>query len=270
MMNSTITQNKTKRIIFKTLRAVSATALWVLVWDVAAVLVARNNSVLNIFLPRPAAVVDKWLEIAFTKVFLSALLTSFSRILSGFAISFTIGAVMGVLTSSAKVFDWLFSPVFKVIRAIPVAAVTILFFAFFESEALPTAVVVLMVAPLIWQTVHDGLSTPQKNLNEMARVYSLGTVKTVLYIKLPCLFPSLVSNTVNALGLAWKSGVAAEVIIGTSIVGLGAELKHYQGIVGYDEVYAITLTVVILSLIIEVLLKFLCRKFLERGSMSVD
>ena len=44
-----------------------------------------------------------------------------------------------------------------------------------------------------------------------------------------------------------------------------------KGSVNFDEVYAVTLTVVFLSIIIEILLKFLCNKYLERiGGASND
>ena len=263
-MNSITTKNKLKTIIFKTLRAVLVTALWVLVWKIAARLLAKDNDLMYLLLPLPETVLKKWIEIAFTSEFSTAVLHSLSRIFGGFVIGLTVGFAFGILTSALKIADWVLSPMLKIIRAVPVVAITILFFTLFKSDNLPIIIVSLMVIPLIWATVHDGLSNPERELYEMARVLKLSPARKFFYIKLPTVFPSLLTASVNALGLAWKSGIAAEVICEPKIA-LGTILAEGKGMVDYSIVYAMTLTVVILSLIIEVLLKYLCHKFVQSG-----
>ena len=81
--------------------------------------------------------------------------------------------------------------------------------------------------------------------------------------------PNLISSCVNALGLAWKSSVAAEVIC-LLTVSLGTMLWHSKGSIDFDEVYAVTLTVVVLSIIIEILLKYLCSKYLTRNGGALN
>lgn len=262
------TQNKVKNLIIKTLRAVAVTALWVLVWDIAAILASRNNELMLLLLPRPVTVFEKWLEIAFTSEFLMAVARSLSRIFSGFIIGIVCGTLAGLLTSALKLADWILSPLLKMIRAVPVVAITILFFSLFKSDALPVTIVALMVTPLMWQTVHDGMLRPDKKLCEMAKVYKLSTAKTFYYVRLPQVLPSFITAGVNALGLAWKSGIAAEVICEPS-VALGTILMQGKGMIDFSAVYAVTLTVVILSLVIEVLLKGFCRK-LEKGEVKND
>ena len=77
------------------------------------------------------------------------------------------------------------------------------------------------------------------------------------------------STAVSSLGLAWKSGLAAEVICLPDI-SLGTKLWQSKGNVEFDEVYAVTLTVVILSLIIEMLFKALYRRLLLKNGGSSD
>ncbi len=261
----TTSENKLKKFIKNALRVVMVTALWVLLWDLAAILLSRNNELMLLLLPRPATVFDKWLEIAFTEEFLQSVMSSLLRIMSGFAIGLVIGFFAGVLTNFVRLADWILSPIFKMIRAVPVVAITILFFSLFKSDRLPTVIVALMVIPLVWATVHDGLSRENKELSEMAKLYRLSPQKQFLNIKLPSLTPSLLTASVNALGLAWKSGIAAEVISEPN-VALGTIMMEGKGMIDFSVVYAVTLTVVILSLVIEVLLKNLCRRALNEGS----
>lgn len=262
-MHSTITQTKPK-ILLKAIKAVAVTAFWILIWEAVARFVARDNELMYLLLPRPETVLEKWLEIGFTREFLLNVAETMARIMSGFLIGVALGLLLGVLTYFVRPLDWVLSPLFKVIRAVPVVAVTILFFALFKSEALPIWVVTLMVAPLMWQTVYDGLHSPQKELSEMAEIYRLGALKTFFYIKLPDIMPRILTSGVNALGLAWKSGIAAEVICEPDI-GLGTVLIRGKGMIDFSTVYAVTLTVVILSVLIELLLRFFCRKLTVGG-----
>lgn len=264
-MISTITQSKFGKIALKFLKIITVTAFWILVWEAASRIMSRNNELMLLILPSPVTVVERWLEVAFTKPYLEAVWGSFSRIFSGFLLGTALGGFLGVLTHLSRVADMFLSPALRVIRAVPVIAISILLFLFFESQALPVCIVCLMVMPLIWQTVYDGLGTPDKSLLEMAKVYKLGRFKTFWFVKLPKVLPMLLSSAVSALGLGFKSGIAAEVI-SLPKKALGTTLWQSKGAVDFTEIYVVTLTVVILSLIIEFLLKGAVELAVKRGA----
>ncbi|MBR3968960.1 MAG: ABC transporter permease subunit [Clostridia bacterium] len=264
------TTKQTKQSIFKKIiKIVLIATFWILIWEAASRLVSRDNELLLLILPSPFTVFKKWIKIAFTARFINAELLTLSRIFIGFVIGSALGFVLGILTHLSKIFYSLFSPILKIIRAIPVVAIIILMYLFFKSSTLPILIVCLMVLPLVWQTVHDGLKNTDKKLLEMAKVFYLTKRITLLRVKLPSIIPNLITVCVNALGLAWKSGVAAEVIC-LPKNSLGTLLWHSKGSVDFDEVYAVTLTVVILSIIIEFLLKFLCNRYVLKGGKSDD
>ena len=263
-MISTTKQTKVTKTLKKALKTLLAAAFWILVWEAASRIVSLSNELLLLILPSPFTVLKKWLEIGFTASFLSAVGITLLRILLGFVSGVVIGFILGVLTHYLEVLNTLFSPLLKIIRAVPVVAIIILLYLFFDSATLPIIIVALMVLPIIWQTTHDGLNNTDSRLLEMAKVFKVKPLKTLFFIKLPQLTPSLLSSSVNALGLAWKSGVAAEVICLPDL-SLGTLLWLGKGNVNYDEVYAITLTVVILSLIIEFLLKTVYNKTMKGG-----
>ncbi len=256
------TTKQTKQTIFKKIiKGIIVATFWILIWEAASRLVSHNNELLLLILPSPLTVLNKWAEIAFTAPFLKAVSLTLARVFIGFSAGAVIGFGLGILTHFSKIIYSLFSPILKIIRAVPVVAIIILMYLFFESTTLPVFIVCLMVLPLIWQTVHDGLENTDKALLEMAKIYNIPAAKTIFSIKLPYITHSLITECVNSLGLAWKSGVAAEVICLPEI-SLGTLLWQGKGSVNFDEVYAVTLTVVFLSIIIEFLLKFLCKKYL--------
>ena len=99
-------------------------------------------------------------------------------------------------------------------------------------------------------------------LLEMAEVFRMSLGNRVRFLYVPSVLPYLFSASSVAIGLAWKSGIAAEVICEPNI-GLGTILIEGKGMIDFSSVYAVTLTVVILSLIIEVLLKSLSKRFVD-------
>ena len=256
-MISTIKQTK-NNVFKKIIKAVFITAFWILIWEISSRIVSRNNELLLLILPSPITVLKKWVHIAFTLPFIKATLLTLARIFIGFFIGTILGFIIGILTHISSVIYSLLSPILKIIRAVPVVAIIILMYLFFSSATLPILIVCLMVLPIVWQSVNDGLNRTDIKLLEMASTFNLSRLKTLRKVKLPYILPSFVTTCVNALGLAWKSGVAAEVICLPN-TSLGTLLWQGKGAVNYDEVYSITLTVVLLSIAIEILLKFLLK-----------
>ncbi len=258
-----------KAFVKKAIKVILVVSFWLLVWEAASRIISRNNELLLLILPSPLTVFKKWLEIGFTVPYLTAVASTLLRVFAGFLLGTCLGVILALLTYVSKIAYLLIAPILKIIRTVPVVAIIILLYLFFESNVLPIYIVCLMVAPLIWQTLNDGLNQPNKDLTEMSFIFRFGFWKTLRYIKIPTLLPSFFTATVNALGLAWKSGVAAEVIC-TPNVSLGTILWQSKGSVNFDEVYAVTITVIVLSLLIETLLKHIYKKHLLKGGIQND
>lgn len=242
--------NKT---IKKVLYVLIAVVFWILIFEVASILINDN---LKLFLPSPFAVFYALLRLLRESYFWKSVFFTLIRIFTGFVCGTIGGIVLGVLTSHICTFNILFSPAMRIIRAVPVVSFIILAYLFINVNYLPIFICFLMVMPLVWQTVHDQLTGFDRNLLEMAKVFNITGYKSLFFIKLTGISDKIVSTMINGIGLAWKSGIATEVLC-TPIISLGRNLYRAKGNINYDEVYAITLTVVILSLIIEYLIKHL-------------
>ncbi|MBE6799180.1 MAG: ABC transporter permease subunit [Ruminococcaceae bacterium] len=262
-MTSIIKPTKFKRICCKILKYVAVTAFWILIWEAASRILSRENELMLLLLPGPFKVFGTLTEMCRTKAFFVSVGASLLRVFTGFLWGAVGGFLFGVATHLSKIVDSLFNPIFKIIRAVPVVAFIILLYLFLESDAVPEVIVVLMVLPIMWQTTHDGLNNPDKRLSEMATVFELGRFKKLYYIDLPQISPQIISTAVTGLGLAWKSGIAAEVICETG-GSLGELLKSGKETMNYDETYAVTLTVIILSIIIEFFFKGVFRFWGDR------
>ena len=252
-MISTITRNN---VIKKALKFSAAVIFWFGVWQSASMIVGEN---LKLFLPGPVSVIKSLGEIVQTADYWAATGMTLLRIFSGFALGVIFGIAAGVLTCGVDALDALLSPAFKVVRAVPVVSFIILAYLFIDVDNLPVFISFLMVLPMIWQTVHDGMKNADPKLCEMAVCFGFGRIKTLLAVRLLSCREALITACAGALGFAWKSGVAAEVLC-TPEVSIGHHVYRAKGNLDFDEVYALTLTVVILSLIIEILFKSICKR----------
>ncbi|MCQ2440421.1 MAG: ABC transporter permease subunit [Clostridia bacterium] len=252
-MISIIKENKN---LEKTIKAILVLIFWLAVWQTASLVVKDD---LKLFLPSPIAVIKKWFEVGFKPDYIQAALFTLLRVIAGFITGVLSGFVFGLLTSQLKIINLCLSPVMKIIRAVPVVSFIILAFLFINVDSLPIFISLLMVIPLVWQTVHDSITQTDIHIDEMCKTFKLNRFKTLFLVKLPQCTRQIVTACINALGFAWKSGVAAEVLC-TPDVSLGHKIYSAKASLGFDEVYAVTLTVVLLSIIIEMLLKRLVKE----------
>lgn len=252
--------------IKKALKFIFVLAFWLAIWEIASLLVRDE---LKLFLPSPVLVFRKWLEVSFTRDYLICSAATLLRIFSGFVLGSLAGFILAVATTSFNIINSIISPAMRVIRAVPVVSFIILAFLFFKADNLPVFISFLMVMPLMWQTVNDGIKGTNLKLDEMCKVYGIGRWKSLFRVKFPQCTNEIITGLVSALGFAWKSGVAAEVLC-TSDISIGHKIYSAKAALNFDEVYAATLTVVLLSLVIEILLKYLCGKYLIKEAKNND
>lgn len=255
-MTASITAQSKKNTFKKLIFSVSALIFWILVWWGASHFIGED---LKIFLPSPFKVAKTFLNLLSEKEFYLATALTILRILAGFILGALAGIVSGILTSSFKVADIIISPALRVIRAVPVVSFIILAFLFMSIDALPIFISFLMVTPLVWQSTNDSLNSSCKELAEMGRVFKMSKSAMLFKIKLPASLGEIATSLVTGLGFAWKSGVAAEVLYSPNI-SIGKSIYIAKANLDFAGVYAFTFTVVILSIIIEILLKRLLIK----------
>lgn len=228
--------------------------LFLLVWQVAAML---SNS--NLILPSPLAVFKEFLSLAKTAAFWQAAGLSLLRVLLGFLAGALVGILFAALSHLFRYSEPFFRASVLVIKSTPVVSFIIISWFYLETEALPTFIAALMVIPIFYTNVKAGLSSVDPHLREVAWISRLSPVKQFKILILPSVSPYLSSATVTGSGLAWKAGIAAEVIVQLRL-SLGREMYFAKNYLETEKLFAYTLTVVLLSLGIELLLRFLLKK----------
>lgn len=236
-------------------KKIAVLLLWLIVWQISAMVVNQQ-----ILIPTPLETLKALFGLAKTERFYFSVLISLLRIVVGFILGVLVGTIGALLSVKFKLFDDIFSPILKIIRAVPVASFIILALVWFHSNTLPIFITFLMVLPMIWSTVQNGFLNLDKRYLELAEVYRLEPSHVFFQIKLPLIFPEFIATSLTALGFAWKSGVAAEVICRPHN-SLGALLQESKLYIATPEVFALTAVVALLSLALEVIIKKALRRY---------
>ena len=232
------------------IRGIIALLFWVAVWWILSLAVGRE-----VLIPTPLRVFKRLFELLRTADFYRIVGLSLLRILAGFSAAIVLGVLFGVLSAKLPPVDLLLSPLLSVIRATPVASFIILALVFLNKQLIPGAIAFLMVFPVMCGNIRTGILETDRGLLEMAQVFRLKRSAVLREIQLPAVRPYFIAAFRNALGMAWKAGVAAEVLCnpGYSIGRMLYESKIY---LETPDLFAWTLTVIIMSVILEKLLLF--------------
>ncbi len=244
--------------IKRTAKAVAVAAFWLAVWQLLYITV--NSEVL---IPSPVHVMKTWAGFAASKKFWLACFYSLARVACGFAAAFIAGLALGTACSYIKVFNTLISPVMHIVRSTPVISFIILALVWIKTDFVPVFISFLTVTPIIYGAVRGGFSAVDGKLLEMAKVFGMKKTAVFRNIYLPALSPALISQGTVGMGFAWKSGIAAEVIC-LPLVSIGKELKRAKSLIDTPAVFAWTATVILLSLLLERMLKAVTRRFAKR------
>ena len=236
---------KTKKIFFRVLEAIGVAVFWIAVWFLLSLSV---NS--KFLLPSPSdTLVALGALVSDVEFFLIAAIT-LGRIVLGVLISFAIGILLAVVTENSKIAKALLSPALTVIKSTPVASFIILALLWLDRNLLPLFITSLIVVPIVWSNVSEGIRSVDKRLLEMAEVYRFSRLKRVTVLYVPSVAPYFLAACKSTLGLAWKAGISAEILC-TPKRAIGTELYFSKTYLETPELFAWSLVIIVLSIIIE-------------------
>ncbi len=234
------------------IKGIIAIVFWLLVWQIAAFIV--HNKVL---LAGPFETVSALIRMTGEAEFWQSLVSSYLHIMLGVLLGCILGVLLSCLSYRYSVMETFLSPLVMTIKAIPVASFIILILIWIGSENVSTVIVTLVVFPIVYIGIGNGLKAADDKLLEMAYVYRMPGFNKFRYIYLPSLFPFILSALSLAIPMGFKSGVAAEVI-GQPVNSMGNGLYRAKIYLDTGDLFAWTVVIVFVSFITEkIILKIL-------------
>lgn len=226
----------------------------IVLWSSVAVVV--DNSYL---LPTFSQTVSVFFSLLGKAEFYRVVFGTLSRSLIAFVFSFSLALILALITNRRKVATKIVAPIISIIRVLPTIAVVLLLRVWTDEFVAPILVTFLVVFPTLYLSVKSALDSVDYDQIEMCKVFGVSSKDILLKVKLPQIYPPILSAIGAGLSLNLKLMVAAEVLAYTAN-SLGNLLQLSKL---YDQtatMMALVLVTVILGLIIEGVFSLICKK----------
>ena len=228
-----------------TVLRVAAVLFWILLWAAAA-----HKVGLPVLLPSPLSVAQRLVQLCVTADFWMTVFASLVRILLGFFCGVLFGTLLAVMAWRSDIAQEMIRPMLGVLKATPVASFIILALVWIDTQILAAVISFIMVLPLVYHNVREGFDAADTKLLEMARM-----------------LPFFLSAVSSALGYAWKSGIAAEVL-GRPAKAIGKQIYDSKIYLETVDLFAWTIVVILMSVMLEKLMLWLVKR-IGKQSMKV-
>lgn len=229
-------------------------SLWIGVWQLAA-----TQLDFSFLLPTVPETLRSLWQILLSGATYKILLLTLKRVLFSLIFGIVIGAFFAIASAKIEAVRACFSPLVSVMKATPVTVFAVLFYLLLPGDSAPIVVALLMITPIIWQNLLDGYNSIDKNLWEVCDVFEFSFIKRLKMLILPALLKFFLPALITSVGLGFKAVISAEILVHTAD-SVGDMIYNSKIDLDTARVFAWTLIVIILSISLEKLTKFLVRR----------
>ncbi len=222
--------------------------IWLCLWQIAALFIHNP-----IYFASPPEVAAELLVKAGDLAFWQSVGASLLRIMTGFFGAFILAFFSAFISFRHEGFGDFIAPAITFLKSVPVAAVTVIMLIWWGPRYLVFCISMMVVFPNIYANMLTGLQNTNAGLLEMADVFKLRFSEKFLWIYRPAYLPYLHSAVKVALGMGFKSGIAAE-IIGLPEFSMGEMLYRDKIYLNTAGVFAWILVILLISTLTELLI----------------
>jgi len=250
---------KGQKFVRRWMGGLGAALFWLGLWAAAAVGVGQP-----LLLPDPVSVLETLARLVGAAAFWQAVGGSMLRAVAAFGLGVALGAALAAAAAAFPLLRILLRPALAAVRATPVSSFIILALVWLKAGMVPVLTGTLMVLPIVWGNVSQGIAKTDPKLLEMARAYGFSRARTLGKVYVLSVLPFFLSACATGMGLCWKATIAAEVL-GRPKGAIGAYLYDAKIFLETDALFAWTLAVILLSLALERAFAWAVRKATARG-----
>ncbi len=216
----------------------------------------------NFLLPPPRDVLARFGQMFSEKEGWLAVIQSGERILQGVFFSAAVAVIFAFAVWRLKVLQRLIEPFVLLMKTVPIVSFILIALFFLGNRVLTLFISGLVVFPMVYESVLAALSDVDHALLEMARVFCLKKRDILRFIIVPACRGQFLAAMGVALGMAWKAGVASEVL-SLAKPSIGWHLHDSRLYLDMEGLLAWTLAIVLVSFISEKLIILVLRSALS-------
>ena len=218
---------------------------WILAWQVASLVVGSS-----ILMAGPVDTALRLIALLGEKSFLATVGFSLARIALGFLLAFALAVVLALVGRRHPLVDRLLSPGISALKSVPIVCIIVLLLMWVGSRSVSAIAVFLAVFPAVYFSCREALLHVDPKVSQMLGVFGVAPVRRFLAHTWPQVLPYLVGTSRNVCGMAWKAGVAAE-LIGSPMGSIGERIYNSKLLLDTAELFAWTIVVVVMSWLCE-------------------
>lgn len=182
--------------------------------------------------------------------------------LSGFVLALIIGVPLGLLMGWFLPVDKFVRPVFELLRPVPPIAwiPVVVVFVGIDLKAKATIIFLSVFVPCVINS-YTGIKLTKRTLINVAKTFGAGNFETFIKVGIPSAMPMVFTGIRTALGGAWSTLVAAEMLAAKA--GLGYMLQVGRNVARADVVVAGMVAISILGALMSLILSLVENKVLK-------
>lgn len=175
---------------------------------------------------------------------------SMLRVAAGFFAAFFCGNLLAVMGYKMQPVREIAEPVMSLIKTVPVASFIIVALIWVSSRNVSILISFVVVFPISYVNMLEGLKNMDKKLLEMADIFRIGRGDRLKYIYPNQVLPFVISGCRVSVGMCWKAGIAGE-IIGRPEYSIGDMLYKAKLYLDTGDLFAWTVIIILLGVIFE-------------------
>lgn len=233
---------------------INLTICLLLLWQLIAVEVNKD-----VIVPYPIDTITRMGQLLWERRFYETIFITLSHVVIVSALSAIIAFLLAYLGYQKPVVDEYVSPILSLLQAIPNISFIIIVLIWASSLQTVYIVLFLVIFPLLYHNFMAGFKNIDHDLKDVITLYQPPFLEKLFKVYLSLIKPSFLSGMKSALSLGVKVAVMAEILAGLPY-GVGRVINYARSSqFDMTEVFAWTLWLVIMIMIIEYGLKKLIR-----------
>ncbi|MBQ9327880.1 MAG: ABC transporter permease subunit [Solobacterium sp.] len=231
-----------------------------LLWQIAAMILHND-----ILIPYPLDTMNRVASFFVDGSFYQSVGSTLLRVLKGYLLSLLIALFMVILTERFITVKRLFSPIQLITKTIPNISYMVIALIWLGNEGAVSAVSFMILFPVFYNAFANTLDQQGRSLNEVELLYPETFWMRLRFKVLPQLVPEVLKTGKTAAGLGLKVGIMAE-ILGQVRSGIGRRMNYARLYLDTTSIFAWTIIIILLSLILDVLFDRMYQQFLKHES----
>ena len=187
-------------------------------------------------------------RMAFDGSLWAAYLETLKPLVVGVSISAFLGIGLGLWIGLSSRFEWLFSPIFIVMQAAPLAAlIPLLVMAYGIGLTSKVFVVCIMAMPVIVLNTSGAVRNTPSSFKEMGRSFLGSDLDIILKIIIPAASPIIFSGLRLGISAGFIGAILSELKI--TPTGVGDIITYSRSIADYPSMYAAIFSIILLAIV---------------------